>query len=114
MSLLLSGGGLEKGKIEGVSGGFYKHNTITRIFTFWGWLDNKADFTLFEETGLDGLNLMSGSSCQIFLKLNSGNLFVVAILWAGTYKSSALRRAISGLCALFVNHVSLKENGYLA
>jgi hypothetical protein len=114
LSLLLSGGGSEKGKIEGVRGGFYKHNTITRIFTFCGWGDNKADFTLFEKTGLDGLNLMSGSSCQIFVKLNRGTLFVVAILWAGTNKSSTLRRAISGLRALFVNHVSLKENGNLA
>jgi hypothetical protein len=63
---------------------------------------------LFDNTDSDG------SSFQVFRKLNGGKLFVDAILWAGTYKSSSLQRANSGLCALFDIHVSLKENGNLA
>jgi hypothetical protein len=59
---------------------------------------------LFDNADLDGLYSMRGSSFQVFRKLNGGKLFVDAILWAGTYKSSALQRATSGLCALFHIH----------
>ena len=74
---------------------------------------NMADFTLFKYTRSDGLNFATGSSFQILGNENRGKRLVVEKWWGGIYKSSTLRNSRFGFLALFVNHVSLKENGSL-
>jgi hypothetical protein len=70
-----------------------------------------ADFTNFINIRWEGFNFSSFASFQTLGIVNNGNLLVVAKWCAGTYKSSALRRAISGLRTLFGIQVSLKEIG---
>ncbi len=63
---------------------------------------------MFEE----GINLlMLLSSFQILGKLKRGSLLILARLCAGTWKSSAFLKLISGLRALFVIQHSLKFPG---
>ncbi len=72
---------------------------------------NMADFTDFKKTRWDGFSFSSLASFQTLGIVNRGNLLVVAKWWAGTYKSSALCRAISGLRVLLEIQVSLNEIG---
>ncbi len=54
---------------------------------------------------------MLTSSFQSLGNVKSGNLFIEARLWAGTYRLSAFLSISSGLRALLVNQVSLKVKG---
>ena len=99
----LRGGGEGGGKGGGVDTSLH-HTTIAF---------NMADFTLFKYTRSDGLNFATGSSFQILGNENRGKRLVVEKWWGGIYKSSTLRNSRFGFLALFVNHVSLKENGSL-
>ena len=65
-----------------MGGGRGVGKTGTTHYTFIAF--NKADFTNFKNTRLDGLNLISCALFQTLGNVKIGNLLVVARWWAGT------------------------------
>ena len=78
---------------------------------YGGTAASNNDFNSLRYKCWTGLDLLPGAEFQAVGRAMIGSLFTNSTRWAGTNRSSALRRILSGLRSLFVFHISLKDTG---